>query len=327
MKVLSLLSRLLAATIVLLSMPSMAQDPAANYPSKPITLIIPYLPGSTSERLSHVFKDGLSQEFKQPMILDYKPGASGIIGNQHVIRNGADGHTVAFAAATVAILPAFNKDIPYDLLKDMSPVSLMIRDVYVLIVPADFPAATFEEYIAYARANPGKINWGTVGAGGALHLGGEWLAHAMGVKFTMVHYKGSSTAEIDLMAGRIQGTPKGMASAIPLIKSGKTRVLAILQSQRTPVLPGVRSVAEMGAPDYEYPSWIGILGAGTAPPAVISKLSAALARGVKSPKSMQTWDTLGVMPVGSTPDEFRRILGTEITHWRKFVTENNIKGE
>jgi tripartite-type tricarboxylate transporter receptor subunit TctC len=274
-----------------------------------------------------VFKDGLSQEFKQPMILDYKPGGSGVIGNQYVIRNGGDGHTVAFAAATIAILPAFNKDIPYDLLKDMAPVSLMIRDVYVMVVPADFPANTFEEYIAYAKANPGKINWGTVGAGGALHLGGEWLAHAMGVKFTFVHYKGSSQAEIDLMAGRIQAVPKGMISAIPLVKSGKAKVLAILQSQRASALPGIRTVAEMGAPDYEYPSWIGIIGAGATPPAIVNKLSAALARGVKSPKSMQTWDQLGVNPVGSTPDEFRRILARETEHWKKFVTENNIRGE
>ena len=166
-----------------------------------------------------------------------------------------------------------------------------------------------------------------MGAGGALHLGGEWLAHAMGVKFTMVHYKGSSTAEVDLMAGRIQGTPKGMASALPLLKSGKTKVLAILQSQRTPVLPGIKTAVEMGAANYEYPSWIGILGAGSTPPAIINKLSAALGRGVKSPKSMQVWESLSVQPVGSTPDEFRRILGQEITHWKKFVQENGIKGE
>jgi tripartite-type tricarboxylate transporter receptor subunit TctC len=129
------------------------------------------------------------------------------------------------------------------------------------------------------------------------------------------------------MAGRIQAVPKGMISAIPLVKSGKARVIAILQSQRASALPGIRTAAEMGATDYEYPSWIGIIGAASTPPAITGKLSAALARGVKSAKSMQTWEQLGVNPVGSTPDEFRRILARETEHWKKFVSENNIRGE
>ena len=317
----------LAATVMMsVAATAVAQD-ASSFPSRPMTLVMPYLPGSTSDRLARVFQEGLTQELKQTVLIDYKPGASGIIANSHVIKTGADGHTFSFTASTSAILPAFKKDLPYDILKDMSAVSLMIKDTYVLVVPPTLPANTYEEYVAYARANPGAINWSTVGAGGGLHLSGEWLSKAIGARFTFVHYKGSATAEVDLLAGRIQSSPKGLASALPIIRSGKVKVIAILTAERTALLPGVRTIAEMGVPDYDYPGWIGILGSGATPPAIVAKLSAALGRAVKLPKAMQLWETVGVNPVGSTPEEFRQALAKEVAHWKKFVADNNIKAE
>ncbi len=320
------LSSLGICAAALFSISVAAQD-AANFPSKPLTLVMPYLPGSTSDRLARVFQDGLTQELKQTVLVDYKPGASGMIANSYVIKSGADGHVFSFTAATAAILPAFKKDMPYDLLKDMSPVSLMLKDTYVLVVPPSLPVNTYEEYVAYARANPGAINWSTVGAGGALHLSGEWLAKAIGAKFTFVHYKGSATAEVDLLAGRIQSSPKGLASALPIIRSGKVKAIAVLTADRTALLPGLRTVAEMGVPGFEHPGWIAILGSGATPPAIVAKLSAALGRAVKLPKAMQLWESVAVNPVGSTPEEFRQVLTREMAHWKKFVDENNIKAE
>ena len=306
---------------------SHAQSPASNYPTKPVTLIAPFPPGTTTEFSAREISQIYTESLGRPFLVDFKAGAGGLIGHTYVAKSSPDGYTLLVLGGSFTTLPAFEDRLPYDPIKGFDPISLFTKRSVLLVVTPSSTIKTFPDFLAYAKANPGKINWGTVGAGGALHLGGEWLAHAMGVKFTFVHYKGSSTAEIDLMAGRIQAVPKGMISAIPLMKSGKARVVAILQSQRASALPGIRTAVEMGATDYEYPSWIGIIGAGSTPPAIVNKLSAALTRGLKSPKSMQTWDTLGVMPVGSTPDEFRRILGTEITHWKKFVTENNIKGE
>ena len=323
---------LLSASLSLVALPcavtpALAQDPAAAFPSKPLTLVMPYTPGSTSDRMARVFQEGLTQELKQSVLIDYKPGASGVIANSFVVKTGADGHSFVYTAATSAILPAFKSDLPYDILKDMSAISLAVKDTYVLVVPATFPPNTWEEYVAYAKANPGKINWSTVGAGGGLHLSGEWLAKVMDAKLTFVHYKGSAIAETDLLAGRIQSSPKGLASALPIIKAGKVKPIVVLTAERTPLLPGIRTVAELAAPDYEYPGWYGLLGSAATPPAITAKLSAALARALKAPKLNAFWESIGAVPVGSTPEEFKRLLVKEVNHWKKFVAENNIKGE
>jgi tripartite-type tricarboxylate transporter receptor subunit TctC len=297
----------------------------SNYPWKPITLVMPYTPGSTSDFEARTYQENIPDVFKQNLLIDYRPGASGIIANSYVAKAPPDGHTIAYTASTIAILPAVRDDLPYDWMKDLQPVVQTTRRVFVMVVSPTFPARTYQEYISYARANPGKVTWSTVGAGGALHMSGEWLASANNIKLTFVHYKGSSAAEVDLLGGRIDSAPKGLISALPLIKSGKVRALAIITNKRSDFVPDLKTIEEMGVPGYNYPSWIGIVTSGRVPREIVDKLSVGFVKAISSPRAMKVWKSQGSDVVGLGPDEFRKQMLTENALWRKLVKENNIK--
>jgi len=305
---------------------------AANFPSRPVTLVSPYPPGNTSDAELRIYQENLADIWKQGLLIDYKPGAGGIIANGFVAKAAPDGHTLVYTAATISMLPGFRNDLPYDTFKDLSPVIQTTTKIFVLAVRPDFPARTYEEYISYAKANPGKVTWSTVGAGGALHMTGEWLASGTGAKLTFVHYKGGAQAEIDLISGRIDSSPKGIVTALPQLKAGKIRVLAILTGSRTEMLPGIRTIAERtpaeaGIPGFSYPSWVGVLAPGGTPPAIVEKLNADFKKAINSPKAVKAFDSLDSVIVGSTPDAFRKLLVSEVAHWKKLIQDNNIKIE
>lgn len=314
----------MAAIIAMSSGVVLAQG-TPGFPSKPVTLIIPYTPGSTNDIEARIYQEGLAEQLKQVVLLDYKSGASGIIANSALARSAPDGHTLAWTSATTTILPAIRNDIPYDFLKDFAPVGQTTKRIFLLTTAPNLPVKNFQEFIAYAKAKPGEITYSTVGQGGAIHLSGEWLASAAGIKMTFVHYKGAAASDVDLMAGRISVSAKGLVGALPLIKSGKIKVIAIYTADATPLLPGVRPVAEMGIPGFDYPSWVGILAPAGTPPAIINRLSADFKKAVTSPRAMKDWQAQGTLPVGSSPEEFRKMLTVEAARWKKLVTDNKIK--
>ena len=317
----------LAAVLATMFSAALFAQGAANFPSKPITIVLPYTPGANADQEARVYQEGLNAQLKQPVLIDYKPGAGGFIAYGYVARAVPDGHTLAFINSTVTITPALREDIPYDLLRDFAPVVMTTRNIFVLLAARSLPVNTYEEYIAYAKAKPGEVTWSTVGAGGGFHMAGEWLASATGIKLTFVHYKGGSAAEVDLLAGRIHSTPLALALSMPLIKAGKVRVLAILTEERTPMLPGVRTVAEMGIPGYGYPSWLGLAAPAGTPAAIVDKLNAEVVKAINSPRAMKAWEERGSVVVGSTPDAFRKSLVAELAFWKKLVRENNIQAE
>ena len=298
---------------------------AATYPSRPVNLIMPYTPGSTSDFEARVYQESFPEVFKQPLVIDYKPGASGIIANTAVIKAPPDGYTIAYVPSTLGILPAVRDDVPYDWQKELMPVIQTTRRVFVMAVRRDFPANTYEEYVAYARANPGKVTWSTVGAGGALHMSGEWLAGANKIKLNFIHYKGAAAAELDMLAGRIDSAPKGMVTALPLVKAGKIRVLAIITNKRTSLLPDVRTVEEMGIPGYNYPSWVGLVTGARVPMDIVNKLHDGMVKVITTPRSMKVWETQGTEVIGASPDEFRKQLLAETELWKRLVKENDIR--
>ena len=284
-------------------------------------------PGSSSDNEARIYQEGLTEHFKQQLLIDYKPGASNMIAQSYVAKQKPDGYTLIYTVATSTILPAFKEDLNFDLLKDLAPVTLTTQRTFVLVAHPSLPANNFQEYVAYAKANPGKVTWSTVGPGGALHMSGEWLAAGAGIKLLFVHYKGSATAELDLLSGRIDSSPKAFISALPIIKSGKVKVIAVISADRSPLLPGVKTVAEQGIPGYAYPGWIGIMTTGGTPGPVINQLAAAFKAAITTPKAMKMWETQGTTPVGSTPEEFRKLLANEMGVWKKLVKDNNIKSE
>ena len=299
----------------------------ANFPSKPVTIVLPYTPGANADLEARVYQEGMQPLLKQPVLIDYKPGGSGVIANGYVAKAVPDGHTLLFINSSSNLLPALRKDLSYDLVRDFSPITMTTENITLLLVTPSFPARTFEEYVAYAKAHPGEVTWSTVGSGGGFHVGGVWLASELGIQLTFVHYKGGASAEVDLMAGRIHSSPKQLAASLSLLKSGKARVLAILSKDRTPLLPGVRSVAEMGAPDFAYPNWIGLLAPAGTPPAIVDRLSVETVKAIRSPQAMKRWEAQGSQVLGSGPEVFRKRLVAEIATWDRLVREKNIKEE
>lgn len=303
--------------------PLWGQSPSA-WPSKPVTFILPFTPGANADLEARTYQEGLQPLLRQSVLIDYKPGASGAIANAYVAKAAPDGYTVGFINSTSTLLPALRKDLPYDLLRDFSPVIQTTDNITLLLVTPSFPARTFEEYVAYARAHPGEVTWGTVGSGGGFHVGGVWLASLLGLDLNFVHYKGGAVAEVDLMAGRIHSVPKQLATSLAGLKTGKFRAIAILTKDRTPVLPELKTVAESGAPDFAYASWIGlVVPAGTAP-AIINRLHADMAKVLHTPVAMKRWEAQGSVVVGAAPDAFRRRMTSELAQWNRLVREKNI---
>jgi len=310
----------------LFSSASSAQG-AASYPSRPVTIVLPFTPGANADLEARTYQEGLQPLLKQPVVIDYKPGASGAIANAFSAKAAPDGHTIGFINSSSTLLPALRKDLPYDMLRDFAPVIQTTDNITLLLVNADFPARNFQEYVAYAKARPGEVTWGTVGSGGAFHVSGVWLASILGLDLNFVHYKGGAPAEVDLIAGRIHSIPKQLAASLGGLKAGKYRAIAIMTRDRTSVLPDLRTVAESGAPEFSYGSWIGLVVPTGTSPAIITRLHSDMAKALRTPAAMKRWETQGSVVVGAAPEAFRKRIAAELAQWDKVVREKGIKEE
>jgi len=322
-------SRLISTTLTLATALISPPAPAQQYPNKPITVVIPSTPGSSQDVQTRLYSPKLMESMGQPIVIDFKPGAGGAIGTSHVAKSAPDGYTLVSVSTSFGVLPAFSPldKLPYDPVKDFAAVSLMIRNSSMLLVSPSAPFGTFPEYLAYARANPGKINFGTTGGGGIYHIVGAWLHSLSKTQVTFVHYKGSGPMYTDMMAGRVHAAPAISFIGIPLVKSGKLKAIANLGTDRAGAMPDLKTVAEQGVPGFEYPSWSGYLAPAKTPPAIVNKLSAELAKVARAPDLIKKFGSEYTVLVGSTPEEFSRTVATEYVRWRKVVEENGIKLE
>lgn len=302
-----------------------AQAKPPAWPARPVTMIIPLTSGGPGDREFRPYQEKLLASTGQPFVIDFKPGGNTVIGNNFVAKAKPDGHTWLISASGLAIIPAFTPDLPYDTLKDLVPTSIVTKRAMMLMVRASLPVNTYQEYIAYARANPGKLNWGTAAKGGVTHLVGAWLHQATNTEVTFIHYKGSAPYVIDLIAQRIDVAPISLGTGAPQIKAGKFRALALLTGNRIPAMPELRTVAEMGLPDYEYPSWLGVLAPAGTPAAIVNRFSEELAKAVKSPDLAASLEKDAITAIGSTPEEFRNTLTREVNHWKKLVADLKIE--
>ena len=300
-----------------------------GWPTKPVQMISPYVPGGTTDKDGRLWGQKMSEALGKPFLLDFKPGAGSTVGSAYVAKSPPDGYTLLVVTSGYSITAATYKDLPYDPLKDLIGVTMTIKRPTVLMVHPSMPMNNFEEYINYLRANPGKFNFGTSGAGGLYHLMGEWMHSETKTKVTFVHYKGASPMFVDLVAGRVSGSPASYFNALPFAKAGKVKVLAIMSKERLSYLPGIRTVAEQGIPDFDYTAWGGILAPAGVPAAVLSRLSAESAKYAKDAAVLAQYAQVndGTVVVGASPAEFQKVLVTEITRWRKLVNENGIQPE
>lgn len=266
----------------------------------------------------------MSELMGQQFIVDYKPGAGSTIGTAYVSKAKPDGYTLLVASGPFTSLKALYKDVSFDPVKDFSPISLMSKRTTVLLVRLSFPAKSFREYVAYAKANPTKINFGTAGAGATVHLAGAWIHSATKTKATFIHHKGSGPMLTELIAGRIDVAPANLIVATPHIKSGKVRVLAVMSDARSPLLPGVPTISEDGLPGYDYASWLGYIAPSGTPVSIVNRLSDGFARVARLPEIVKRFEAEGAFMVGSTPAEFRKLIVSETERWNTVIKENRI---
>ena len=306
---------------------ALAQSSAADYPSRPVVIIIPSPAGATSDRDARIWTKKLTESLGKPFVLDFKSGAGTTIGTNFVAKAVPDGHTLLNITSAFTITAVTYKNLPYDPVRDFTPVALLLRRPTMLTVHPSLPVRSLDEYIAYARAHPGELNFGSSGAASNSHIIGAWLQSATNTKVTFIHYRGAAPMQLDLLAGRVNVAAMSITVGLPYIKAGKVRPIAILSPERSPLLPGMKTVAEQGTPDFDYSAWTGMLAPSGVPAAIINKLGAEFVKVSRSPDVIERFADDGTVLMNSTPVETRQYITAEINRWRRLVKEYDIRAE
>ncbi len=296
---------------------------AQGYPTKPITIIVPFPPGGTTDILARILAQYMSTELGQSVVIDNRGGAGGNIGTQAAARAPADGYTLLMGTVgTHAINASLYKKLPYDPIKDFVPLSRVAMVPNLLVANPSQPYKTVQELIAYARANPGKINYGSSGNGTSIHLSGELFKSMAKVEMTHIPYKGSAPAVSDLIGGQIAIMFDNMPSALPHVKAGKLRAIALTSARRSPELPDVPTVAEAGLPGYEATSWFGMFAPAGTPPAIVAKLNDTIVKALNDPEIRKKIVEQGGEPHPEKPEQFAAFIKAETAKWGKVVKES-----
>ncbi|WP_119966592.1 tripartite tricarboxylate transporter substrate binding protein [Simplicispira lacusdiani] len=296
---------------------------AQNYPTKPITIVVPFAAGGTTDILARLVGQYLSTELGQPVVVENKAGAGGNIGAAFAAKAPADGHTLFMGTVgTHAINASLYKKLPYDPIKDFAPLTRVAMVPNLLVAHPSQPFKTVQEMIAYAKANPGKINFGSPGNGASPHLSGELFKSMAKVDMVHVPYKGSAPAVSDLLGGQISIMFDNLPSVIPHVRSGKLRAIAISTAKRSADLPDVPTIAEAGVPGYEATSWFGMFAPAATPAPVLAKISAALSKVLANAEVKKKIDDQGGEPANETPAQFADFIQKETQKWGKVVKES-----
>jgi len=315
--------RLLAASVAALSIHTVQAQPADTYPNKPIKFIVPYAAGGASDVTSRLLAQAMSPSIGQTVIVENKTGAGGNIGTDFVAKSAPDGYTMLLAyTGPMAINPTLYKNIPFNPLKDFAAVTLVAEAPLLLGVHPSVPVKNVKELVEYARVNPGKIFYGSSGTGGADHLAGDLFMQETGTKIVHVPYKGGAPALRDLVAGNTQMQFMTIPAAIPHIKDGRIRPLAILSNSRFELFPDVPTIAEAGLPGVYVNNTYGVTVPAGTPPAVVNKLNAELVKAVKSQDIVNRFKDLGLVPRYNTPEEFTQFMKDEHARWAKIVKDS-----
>jgi tripartite-type tricarboxylate transporter receptor subunit TctC len=299
---------------------------AQSFPSRPIRYIVPQAPGGSSDTLARVITQRVGEGLGQQLVVDNRPGATGIIGAEVVVRANPDGHTLLQVATSHATNPAMQAKLPYDSIRDFAPISLLSQQPNIWLVHPTTPVKNMKELIAYAKSKPGQLNFASSGTGGSQHLAGELLKGMTGIDMTHIPYKGSPPALIDLLAGRVPLMSSTMPPALPHIKTGKVRVLAVTSARRSPALPDVPTVAESGVPGYEAIAWQGLVAPAGTPRPVIARINSEFVKVLKQPDIVAKLNDQGYETVASTPEWFAQYIRSEIAKWTKVIRTAGLKG-
>jgi tripartite-type tricarboxylate transporter receptor subunit TctC len=311
-------------TLLALTAAPCSDASAQSYPTRPVKLIVPFAPGGPTDTIARLMAEQLQSQWKQPVVVDYKPGAGTVVGTQFVARSPADGYTLGMAISAHMINPALQANLPYDTLKDIAGVSLIGQAHFGLFAHPSAPYNTVAELIAHAKANPGSLSYATPGNGTGTHLAGEMLKHLAGIDLAHVPYKGSSPAQVDVVGGRVPLLFDVLFSSMPMARDGRLKLIALSSPERARSLPQAPLIAET-LPGFSAMSLIGIIAPAGIAPALIQQISSDVSAAVKASSVVERMAQLGMEPVGSTHQAYDQIIRAEIEKWVRVVKTAGIR--
>jgi tripartite-type tricarboxylate transporter receptor subunit TctC len=304
-----------------------SQASADSYPSRRITFVVPYAAGGATDVSARLLANKLSEAWKQAVVVENKSGGGGVVGNDYVAKAPADGYTVLVAITQIIQAPSLVAKLPYDVFKDLAPVTQIGLSTIVLTVPEAQPIKSVKELVDLAKANPGKLPYGSFGNATTSHLYGELLKKNTGIDMTHVPYRGSSPLLNDMLGNTVSAAFVDLTTASAQINAGKIRALAVGGEKRRKHLPDVPTLAELGYPGFEIEGWIGVFVPAATPKDIVAKLSSELARIIASPEGVAGLEALSLVPVGGTAEAFDAALRRDLTRWADVVTATGVKGE
>lgn len=311
------------ATATLLAGHASGQGPARDYPNRPVRLLVPYAAGSTTTNLAQMLAEKLGPAIGGAVYVENKPGAGGNVGMQFIAKSAPDGYSLLMAPIGIAINPSLYSNLGYDVMTDLAPIGLYAAVPNLLVVNSEVPVTTLEEFIAYARKNPGKLNYASSGAGSSSHLASEMLKSYGKLDIVHVPYKGGGPAMTDVLGGRIQMLFDQTPGVLPHIPGGRIRVLGVSTAAPSAAVPGVPPVASV-MPGFDMSVWFGIMAPAGTSPEIIRKLNAAMVSVVQTPAFRAALKSMGVDALTSSPDEFGFFLRKEKDKWAKVVRDASI---
>ena len=312
--------------LIMLAMPAIVL--AQTYPTKPVKLVVPYAAGGGVDTVARALAQELSGGLGQPVVVENRPGANSLIGTDYVAKQAADGYTLLTTVGSHYALPFLARNVPYDTVKDFTPITIVAKAPQALVVNATVPVKTAKELVEYVRANKGKISYGTSGAGTSQHLGGESLNAMAGLDMVHVPYKGGAPALNDVVGGQIPVAILILSNVLPHVKSGKLRAIGVIEASRAKAAPEVPTVAEGGVPGFSVPdTWIGIIGPAGLPPAVVERINAELQKAANNAAVRTRLDAAGFEVNLVAPEEFARQAPRTVESYRKIISAAGIKPE
>jgi len=294
-------------------------ETAAAYPSRPVKMIVPYAAGGGVDKIARVIGQQLAKGLGQPVVIDNRGGAAGNIGTELGVRADPDGYTIVMGAAALAINVTLYRNLAFDPVKDLAPVSLIAKTPNIVAVNPQVPVNSIKELVALAKSKPGALNYASAGSGTTSHLAAELLDSVAGIKMTHIPYKGTAPAVTGLLGGEVQVMLAPALTVLPFMKSGRLRALATTGSERSPAFPDLPTVAQSGYPGFEASQWYGVLAPAATPEAILVRLNQEVVKAVQSPEVKNALLSEGSEPIGSTREAFARYLKDEISRWAKAI--------
>ena len=302
-----------------------AEGPAATYPDKPIRIIVAYTPAGATDILARAVGQKMTEAWGQPVIVENRPGANGNIGTEVAAKATPDGYTLLMVTAgTHGVNPGLYRKLPWDAVRDFAPVSLVAMVPNIMVVNPSLPVKSVNEFIAYAKANPGKLSYGSPGLGSTAHMSVELFKTMTGTDMLHVPYKGSAGVMQDVIAGQIAVTIDNMPVYLPQVKAGKLRALAVSPAKRSPAVPDLPTIAEAGVPGYDATAWFGLVAPAGVPRPIVAKLAGETQRILRLPDVAERLSGLGAEPVGNTPEQFAAFIKAEIAKWKKVIQDAKV---